>query len=59
MLVFRFGMIMIMRIFKLAWWLVGLQSIPHTVCTSWMDLGLLFMLWDMSSTRRREKIRTF
>ena len=32
---------------KLAWWLVGLQSIPNTVRTSWIGLGLLFMLGDM------------
>ena len=34
-------------LFKLAWWLVGLQSIPNTVRTSWMGLGLLFMSGDI------------
>ena len=52
--VFRFTRIK--RIFKLAWWLVRLQSIPNTVRTSWMGLGLLFLSGDMSSTRRRVKI---
>ena len=36
-----------MRIFKLARRSVGLQSIAHTVRTSWKDLGLLFMLVGM------------
>ena len=35
------------RIFKLARRSVGLQSIAHTVRTSWKDLGLLFMLVGM------------
>merc|ERR1719342_1378129 len=33
-----------MRIFKLARRSVGLQSMAHTVKTSWKDLGLLFSL---------------
>ena len=37
----------IMRIFKLAKRSVGLQSIAHTVKTSWQDLGLLFLLVGM------------
>ena len=37
----------IMRIFKLARRSVGLQSIAHTVRTSWKDLGLLFSLVAM------------
>ena len=36
-----------MRIFKLARRSVGLQSIAHTVRTSWKDLGLLFSLVAM------------
>ena len=36
-----------MRIFKLARRSVGLQSIAHTVKTSYTDLGLLFMLVGM------------
>ena len=35
------------RIFKLARRSVGLQSIAHTVRTSWKDLGLLFSLVAM------------
>ena len=45
MQVFRIARIM--RIFKLARRSVGLQSIAHTVRTSWKDLGLLFMLVGM------------
>ena len=45
MQVFRIARIM--RIFKLARSSVGLQSIAHTVKTSWKDLGLLFMLVGM------------
>jgi len=45
MQVFRIARIM--RIFKLARRSVGLQSIAHTVKTSWKDLGLLFMLVGM------------
>jgi potassium voltage-gated channel Shab-related subfamily B protein 2 len=45
MQVFRIARIM--RIFKLAKRSVGLQSIAHTVKTSWKDLGLLFMLVGM------------
>ena len=36
-----------MRIFKLARRSVGLQSMAHTVRTSWKDMGLLFMLVGM------------
>merc|ERR1719384_2802347 len=45
MQVFRIARIM--RIFKLARRSVGLQSMAHTVKTSWKDLGLLFMLVGM------------
>merc|ERR1719320_1598488 len=45
MQVFRIARIM--RIFKLARRSVGLQSIAHTVRTSWKDLGLLFSLVAM------------
>jgi len=45
MQVFRIARIM--RIFKLARRSVGLQSIAHTVKTSWKDLGLLFLLVGM------------
>ena len=45
MQVFRIARIM--RIFKLARRSVGLQSIAHTVKTSYTDLGLLFMLVGM------------
>ena len=45
MQVFRIARIM--RFFKLARRSVGLQSIAHTVKTSWKDLGLLFLLVGM------------